>query len=201
MKRLILIRHGETRYTKEWRYCSHESVPLNKKGIAQAKRLCLKVKGLKIDRIYSSDTKRALQTSEIIFRSKKILKSKGLREIDFGRFCGKTIWEVSKRYPGINKIWLSSPIDVKIPGGESIRNFRKRVRGCLKRISTNNRGKAIAIVSHGGVLRMILLDLYKLGIDRFWDIKLNTAAFYKVEFKKGKAHGKVHLYSRWRKKR
>ncbi len=197
MRNLILIRHGETDYTLQGKYCGHGETPLNKKGIRQAKRLRQRLKRVKIDRIYSSDLTRALQTAEIIFKDRSILKRRGLREIDFGKFCGLTFEESSKLYPNVYKTWIKDPINAKIPQGESVKNFTKRVIRCFKSISNQNRAKNVVIVSHGGPIRIILLNLLRSDLNRFWEIGVDTAGVKTVEFK----DGKIHIYSRRGKKR
>lgn len=176
MKKLILIRHGETDYTEQRRYCGHGDVPLNARGIEQAEYLRAKLKNIKIDTIYSSDLKRALQTAKIAFPKRIIYRRKGLRENDFGRFSGLTYEEAGKTYPRAYSLWMHNPLDAKIPGGENLPNFAKRVEGCFKRIFDRNPKKTVAIVSHGGAIHIILLKLRKQGLDKFWDIAVKTAA-------------------------
>lgn len=186
MKKLILIRHGETEYTKASRYCGQKQTPLNSEGVRQAKRLCRKMKNVKVDRIYSSDLKRAFQTASIAFKNREILKKRCLREIDFGRFFGLTFDEASSRYPGAYKNWISKPQKAKIPGGESVAGFAKRVTRCFKRIFRENPGKTAAIVTHGGVIHVLLLYFRGQGLDKFWSMFIKTTEVNTIRFKNGK---------------
>lgn len=188
MRKLILIRHGDTDYTLNKRYCGQRNTPLNKRGIAQAKRLRKKLKGLRIDKVYSSDLKRAYQTAEIVFKGKRIVKRRGLREIDFGRFCGLSFQESTKLYPAVYNLWMNNPIDAKIPEGESVKTFAKRVLKTFKKIFKQNRKKVVAIVSHGGPIRVMLLYLLGLGFDKFWEIDVGVTHVKTVEFKKDKVY-------------
>lgn len=185
MKKLILVRHGETSYTVQGKYCGHEDVPLNEAGKEQARRLRESIKGVAIDTVYSSDLTRCLQTATIVFPDKTITKHKSLREIDFGAFSGHTFKEVEKKYPGIYKTWMEDPANVKIPNGESIQDLTKRVKDAFKEITSGNPGKNVAIVSHGGPLRIMLLGLQKKGPDKFWEIEQYTTALNIVDFNKG----------------
>ena len=184
MKKLILIRHGETEYTKTRRYCGHEDIPLNAKGIKQAKRLSGKLKSMRVDRIYSSDLKRALETAKIAFPKKTILKKKRLREIDFGEFSGLTFEEAKRIYPRSYKTWLNDPAKSRIPKGESMSILKNRVEACFKIIFGQNPKKTIALVSHGGPIRIILLKILGQNLDKFWNIKQDTATINVIEFKK-----------------
>ena len=182
MKKLILIRHGETDYTAERKYCGHSNTPLNSKGIKQADCLRPKLKKIKIDRIYSSDLRRAYQTAKIIFKNRTIIKKRNLREIDFGKFVGLTWEESSILYPDIYKTWVGNPTDTEIPNGESMRNFVKRVESCFIKISNRNSDKTVAVVSHGGTIRIILLKILRQDLDKFWTIEQNIAAINIIEF-------------------
>lgn len=185
MKKLILIRHGETDYTLQRKYCGHEDILLSANGIQQAKCLGAKLEKIKIDRVYSSDLGRALQTAEIVFPKQSIIRRKGLREIDVGRFSGLTFEEAEKRYPRIYRMWRDNLSSVKIPKGEKVSDFAKRVRKCSQEIFDHNSGKKVAIVSHGGPIRIILLRMLKQDLDKFWRIEQNVAAVNIVEFKGG----------------
>ena len=112
-----------------------------------------------------------------------IIKKISLREIDFGKFVDLTWEESSILYPDIYKTWLSNPAYTKIPKGESVRNFVKRVEICFTKISNQNSDKTVVVVSHGGPIRIILLKILKLGMDQFWTIEQNTAAINIIEFK------------------
>lgn len=185
MKKLFLIRHAETDYTLQKKYCGYKNTPLNAKGIRQAKRLYHRFKNIKVDRIYSSDLGRAYQTAKIIFPNKNIFKKQSLREINFGKFCELTWEEASKRYPKIYKKWLSNPIDVRIPNGEAMLEFTERVKECFRKIYEKDLDKTVAIISHGGVVRIILLDILKEEVGLFWNIEQGTAAINIIDFRKG----------------
>lgn len=185
MKKLILIRHGETGYTEQRRYCGHNNTPLNSKGIKQAIRLRSKLKKIKIDKIYSSDLRRACQTAKIIFKNRLIIKKRNLREIDFGAFVGLTWKESSQRYPSIYKTWLNNPLYTKIPNGESVSKFKKRIEKCFANMLDQNQDKTVALVCHGGPIRIIILKILKQDMDKFWNIEQDIACINIIEFKNG----------------
>jgi len=185
VKKLILIRHGKTDYTEKQKYCGHENIPLNNSGVEQANRLRVRLKRMKIDTVYASDLSRASQTAEIAFPKRRILKRARLREIDFGQFSGFTFEQVGRMYPDIYKAWLNNPADARIPDGESLAGFAKRINDCFERICKQNPKRAVAIVAHGGPIRIILLSLLKKGLEKFWDIEQHAAAINIAEFKNG----------------
>lgn len=176
MARLILIRHGETEYNFENRYCGFSDPPLNTKGIWQSKRLANRLKSLKIDKIYSSDLRRAYQTAKIIFKNNLIEKSESFREVNFGIFEGLRYEEILKVYPELYKDWIDNPVKVKIPNGESLKNLSKRVKEKLSSIFSQYKDKTIAVVTHGGPIRVILCDALKYNLEMFWQIKQQPGA-------------------------
>lgn len=187
MKKLILIRHGETDYGLQGKYCGYDDIPLNANGIKQANCLRAKLKKIRIDIVYSSDLKRAYQTAKIIFQNKVIHKRKGLREIDFGQFSGLTFEEANRLYPDVYKIWLNNPANAKIPDGENLHNFAKRVKGSFNKIFKQNMKKTVALVTHGGPIKIVLLKILNQDLDKFWDIQQDLAALNIIEFRNGTA--------------
>lgn len=184
MKRLILVRHGETIYSLQEKCCGQKDAALNVKGVKQAEQLQAKLKNVKVDRVYSSDLKRAYQTAKIIFNNKIIHKRKGLREIDFGQFTGLTYKEISRLYPSIYKTLMDNLAKAKMPKGESIHNFAKRVERSFNKIFEQNAAKTVAIVCHINPIRIIFLKILKQKLDKFWNIRQDVAAVNIIEFKR-----------------
>ena len=184
---LILIRHGQTDWGQQRRYCSFTNIELNATGKNQADKLSQRLSREVIDKIYSSDIKRAYQFADSVFKNSSIEKLKGFREIDFGRFEGLTYQELMDKHPIVYQNWLNNPYDVDIPGGESLKDLAKRVRSSLEEILSLNTGLAIAICAHAGPIRVILSDAQGLGLDKIWRVKVDCASLSRVEFINGKA--------------
>ncbi|NQU95018.1 MAG: alpha-ribazole phosphatase [Candidatus Omnitrophica bacterium] len=185
MKKLILIRHGETDYTTQRKYCGHENIPLNAQGIKQAKRLRSRLKNIQIDAIYSSDLLRAFETAKLVFPDMQVTRTEKLREINFGEFSGLTFADVESKYPGTYKAWIENPESVKIPNGESLPDLARRVDRFFERITKDNLKGNVAIISHGGPIRILLLGLQRRGLDKFWEIEQRTTAINIIDFDKG----------------
>ncbi|MEO1289544.1 MAG: histidine phosphatase family protein, partial [Chloroflexota bacterium] len=66
VKRVVLIRPGETDWNKIGRWQGIVAVPLNTHGIEQAKRLAKFVRNIALDVIYSSDVRRAKDTASVL---------------------------------------------------------------------------------------------------------------------------------------
>lgn len=179
---LVLIRHGTTEWNKKNRYCGYKDVGLNREGRAQAAKARNALKSFEFDRIYSSDRKRAIQTSRIIFNRAKIIKAGALREINFGVLEGLTHKEIMKRHIDSYEKWLKDPFRNNIPGAEPMNIFKNRVLAAIKKIAGVNRDRTVAIVCHGGVIAIFISSLLK---DRnFWRHIPSGASITIVEYKK-----------------
>ena len=180
MARLILVRHGETEWNRTGRYQGHTDVDLSATGLWHAERLRDRLDGQRIDAVYSSDSKRALRTAQIITskRDLAVLPCKELREIDFGKLEGMTNDEIQHHYPN----WADMSPDVSLPGGESLNQLISRVKLFASRLVEHSDDKTILVVAHGGSLQVLMCIL--LGIDiehRWWQIRLGNASLTILE--------------------
>lgn len=182
--KLILIRHGRTAWNFKKRYCGARDIGLDRAGKKEAARLYGRMKKEIVHKIYSSHKKRARQTAEIAFGTSAIKKAAGLAEIHFGVFEGLTYKQVLKKYPTVYKKWLKNPFDTVIPGGERLPDFKKRVVAAIKKIVSLNKGKTVAIVSHGGAISIFINQI--LGSRDFWKHIPRSASISVVEYNGGK---------------
>ncbi len=168
MKKIILIRHGETKANSNKQYQGHMDFPLNENGLGQAKALSdVLGERYKIETIYCSPLIRAKQTANAIANTLNLepIVLDELKEIDFGKWDGLTYDEIALKYPISD--WLVSPEKTDIDGGEKWVDFSTRVDKALKRIAMSEHG-VIAIVTHAGVIRNYLSQILNLkGLDVF----------------------------------
>lgn len=119
--RVYLIRHGETEYNRTMKVQGHAEIPLNDLGIRQAARLARRFSGVRLDRIYASDLRRATMTAAILAAQTgaPLLYDPGLRERDPGDLTHKDYQESIR--------FFTDP-DYEPPGGETHHDFLHRVR-------------------------------------------------------------------------
>lgn len=200
MTRLILVRHGQTDYGLENRYCGFSDPPLNKKGVWQSERLFFRLRKVRVDKVYSSDLQRAFQSAKIIFKSLLIEQISDFREMDFGILEGLRYEEIINIYPKLYRDWLKYPSMIKIPEGEGLKQLKKRVNTKLSSILSGNKGKTIALVTHGGPIRTILCSALKfdpsfslkvnpeqsrrIGLKMFWQIEQEIGALNIIDYSK-----------------
>lgn len=152
--RLCVVRHGETAWNAEHRVQGQLDVPLNGTGLAQAGAIARALASEKFDAIYSSDLSRARQTAEPVSRlwGLPIKLEPDLRERHYGIFQKYTYAEVKVRFPEDYARFLARDPDFNFRSGESLREFSDRSVKIISRIENQNRGKNIAVFTHGGVL-------------------------------------------------
>ena len=185
VKRIILIRHGQTDWNLTGKYQGHTDVDINAAGRAQAKKLSGRMRSEEVDAVYSSDRVRAVNFAEIVFRGRKVIRKPDLREICFGVFEGLTYDEIVAKYPALYSRWLAKPFGTKIPGGEAPSVFKNRVLRSFRRILRSGADTTIAIITHGGVINIIMRESLKLNKNRGFVPALASVNI--IEFKKRKA--------------
>ena len=186
---LILIRHGETPYNRDRRYQGHRDTLLTRKGKRQTKKIALRLRNEPLDAIYSSDLKRTKYTAKAIshYHSLKVKTLPELREIDFGDWEGKTHDEIQRGWRGLLDEWEREPSKIKIPGGESIQKLAERTRTTIKKIISTHPNQRVTIVTHGGPIRIILMDALDLGLDDWWKTITSNGGISIIEYQSNKA--------------
>lgn len=167
MTRLIIVRHAESALNEQNRIQGHKDSGLTFKGLYQSQRLAKRIQKIHIDKIYSSDLGRAYSTTLEIVRYTKLPVTRDplLREIHLGAWEGMTPEEVDKLYDKGYQKWLKKPSGIKIPKGEPLARFKRRVTARIDAIARANSGKTVLIVTHGGVITALLSHWLKADFD------------------------------------
>ncbi|MDQ6993445.1 MAG: histidine phosphatase family protein [Mariprofundus sp.] len=79
-----------------------------------------------------------------------------IAEMHYGRWEGKTSDQIKREYPGMLEMWRRDPSNMRPPAGESIHELRLRLQMWMQEISLGYKGKHLLLVSHSGVLRMLI---------------------------------------------
>ncbi|WP_010248175.1 alpha-ribazole phosphatase [Acetivibrio cellulolyticus] len=184
---LILVRHGETDSNKRQTYLGWTDAELNENGVQQVQFLRDRLKGTKIDGIYSSPLKRAMQTAKIINEDYKldIKCSQGLKERNFGIWDDLTYKELTEQYPTEYSEWVSDWVKYRIKDGESAEDAYDRAAAFIDELLKNGGDGVFLIVTHLGVIRFILAYLLNMGIGSSWRFRVDNASITRVEIKDG----------------
>lgn len=168
---LIFIRHGESEGNKVSRFNGSLDLPLTDKGREQAVKTAEYLKKFKIDKVYSSNLSRALETAHIIADTQgaEVIENKNLREIFGGDFEGKPYDDLRTKFPVEFGIWLNDLGNCRCPNGESIRELLHRFNEEIKRIAAENRDKTILIGTHAMPIRVMSTVWSKKDITQIRD--------------------------------
>lgn len=180
--RLILIRHGETAWTRERRFQGRMDLPLTLKGRRSSLELAQILKTKNIDCVYTSALKRARETGRIIARTikRKIRRDPRLNEISFGVWEGKTAIELLASKDAAFQSWCRGRFKTPV-GGERFQSFKQRTTSFLNELKQRHRNRTIAVVSHGGTIKMMLCLLFHLPFHFFSTFRVDPASISEIE--------------------
>jgi len=186
MTKLILIRHGETIINTVGKlHFTNDKENLTKKGVAQMEAVAFALKELNPQVLYCSKSLRAEESAKILTDKLGIqLKSvMGLEERDWGDFSGESWSEVEAVLKNMSseERYLYVP-----PRGESWKDTESRLVGAVLKILQSNEDKTVAIVSHGGAIRILMPYLLNLPKEETFKYNPDIASITIFDYKKGK---------------
>jgi probable phosphoglycerate mutase len=173
MARVLLIRHGETDWNRAGRWQGHADVPLSELGRTQAAALGERLRSLgeAVTAIYTSDLARARDTARAVAAALGLasIEDRAWREMDVGRWSGSSRDEIRARYA---EEWdrITAGEDLPRGGGETLAAFSARVAGALERVAAEHSGRRVAVVTHGGTIRVALLHALGLPTTRLREV-------------------------------
>jgi len=168
---------------------------LNQKGTGQGHALALALKDEPITAIYSSPLIRAMEMANLIkvfHPSVPLFEEEGLREMDLGEYEGMEAQRWSSQNDAFYRSWLESPASVRIPGGENLLEVQDRAICALKRITQlHPPGSTLVLCSHNFVNLTLLCYALKVPLDRFRELRQETAGLNVLYMQGQKLQAKV----------
>ncbi len=164
LRRLLLVRHGETDGESSVRYHGSTDVDLSEGGRAQMKRAALLVRHEQIDLVIASPLRRSWQAAWIVGAGAQVRLVNDFREIHFGRWEGLNAEEIEAQDPVLFQEWRAGSPGFEFPSGERRDAFRERVLAGLKRLEQSGAANALLVV-HKGVVRTIAEKLLGSPLD------------------------------------
>jgi len=199
--RLFLLRHGEVEERYHRSFGGLIDMDLSPRGVEQATALAGWItRHSTLDAIYLSPMKRAQRTAAPLLAATGIAGTtlKGLHEVDFGSWTGHTWEEVHAKHGVSPFAWLDQLDGPGFPGGENAVQFRERVKVCLLEIVEKHPGQSVAVVCHGGVIRMLLAILLDLTIPRMAGFEVDYASCTRVDYRALKSEVQFLNLTPWR---
>ena len=133
---------------------------------------------VKWDVIISSPLLRCVEFSESLSDQEDIKLEiiEEFQEIDFGEWEGKSPDELIKDDNEILKRWWLSPTKQTPPEGEDFHDFRARVLKNLKQITEKYEDQRILLVTHAGVIRVILMSILGMQEENLFRLNVDYAS-------------------------
>ncbi|WP_179194806.1 histidine phosphatase family protein [Bacillus sp. EAC] len=187
--RIILIRHTESIGNKMKVYAGSTDYELTEYGITQIHVVVNQLERIldkeSIYNLFSSPLQRCTILSEEIGKSIGVEKhiDNRLSETNFGLFEGKTYNDLINEFPEILDKWNKDIIHFQIPKGESLIMCEERISSFCEELKWKNEDSII--VSHGGIIKLILLNLLNLDINHFWKFFTSNGCIIEIEHNEG----------------
>jgi 2,3-bisphosphoglycerate-dependent phosphoglycerate mutase len=170
MSELILLRHGQSQWNLENRFTGWVDVPLSARGEAEARAAGEQLRGRRIDKVYTSVLRRAIETATLALETAGLgplptVRDAALNERMYGDLQGLDKAEAAARFGDAQvKLWRRS-YDVRPPGGESLADTAARVLPYWEShiLPDLRAGLNVLVAAHGNSLRALVMHLDRLG--------------------------------------
>jgi len=154
---IVLVRHGETEWTRTGQHTGTSDIPLTDEGRRQGERLGSWLAGRVFARVLTSPLERAAETCRLAGVGGQAERIPELVEWDYGEYEGITTPQIRERRPGWF-LWRDG-----CPGGETARDVAARIGPVVSELRDLD-GDA-AVFAHGHVLRVFTALWLHLGPD------------------------------------
>ena len=174
-----LLRHGDVKGGKKYRGLLDD--PLSESGWQQLREVTSEKKHWQ--HIITSPLKRCAEFATELAQTHNLPlhKNESLKEISFGLWEGKTADELLKAEPDKAKQYWADPINITPPQGESLPDFEKRVVTAWQKILTVFQGQHVLIISHAGVIRIILCHILGMPLTELFKLDVGLAKASRIE--------------------
>jgi 2,3-bisphosphoglycerate-dependent phosphoglycerate mutase len=181
MPDLILLRHGQSQWNLENRFTGWVDVPLSAKGEAEARAAGEKLRGRRIDQVFSSTLLRATETARLALETAGLgplptERDAALNERMYGDLQGMNKAEAAERF-GADQVkrWRRS-YDEKPPNGESLADTAARVLPYWEHriLPALRAGRNVLVPAHGNSLRALVMHLDGLTREQVLELEIPT---------------------------
>ncbi|WP_375404992.1 histidine phosphatase family protein [uncultured Amnibacterium sp.] len=177
---LVLVRHGETAWSRSGRHTGVTDVPLTDEGERRARALRPVLADRDVALVLSSPRRRAVTTAQLAGFADRLETTEDLAEFDYGAYEGLTSDEIETIRPGWN-LWRHGA-----PDGETPAEVRVRVERVIARAQTVlDAGHDVLAFAHGHVLRALAAAWIDLPPEGGGRLVLSTAGIAELGYEHG----------------
>ncbi len=178
-----IIRHAEKEqgdfYNPD---LGHQDQPISKKGLADARKLSAYFKGQSVSTIFVSEYIRTNQTIKPVAQELNLSThvDSRLNEIDNGVIEALSAQEIQENFPEIWSAFIERDRDFQFPEGESGAEALGRIKSFFEEMQQNK--DDIILVSHDGLMRLMMCHILDLEVYRRWDFRVDTCGLIEIEY-------------------
>jgi probable phosphoglycerate mutase len=180
---LTLIRHGETEHNKGQLTLGRADVPLNARGLRQARAVAASV-ARPPAALYASPLARCRETANVIgvATDVSVTVDPGLIEMDVGEMEHLSREELRERNPEFLREWLTAPGAARMPGGETLVEVQERAWAAVERMQAGLPEGEVIAVTHNFVILTIACRVLNLPLDDFRRLRTALGGISRIEF-------------------
>ena len=154
LRRIVLVRHGETVGNSKVRFHGSGDVALSEEGRSQMREAAYRLRNEPFDLVLASPLERSWEAAWIVSGGAPVRLEAGLREVHFGRWEGLTKAEIEASDPILYADWQNKADGFEYPSGERRAEFRARVEQSLSSLLDSGAASALLVI-HKGVIRIM----------------------------------------------
>ncbi len=147
---IILVRHGETEWSKTGQHTGRTDIGLTDRGRNEAALVAPTLEGWDFAQVFSSPLSRAWDTAKLAMIEGDITVDENLVEWDYGIFEGRTNDDIQAEYPGWSK-WEGA-----LEGGESAVDVGVRADLAIERLIEAAADGPALVFAHGHFLAILI---------------------------------------------
>ncbi|WP_432219015.1 alpha-ribazole phosphatase family protein [Pseudomonas kribbensis] len=176
--RLDLLRHGETELGGGLRGSLDDA--LTEKGWAQMREAVIGQGPW--DRLVSSPLQRCARFAEELGAQRDLSVSldKDLQELHFGAWEGQSAAALMETDAESLGLFWADPYSFTPPQGEAVSDFSARVLAAVMRLHAAHAGERVLLVSHGGVMRLLLARARGLPREQLLNVEVAHGALFSL---------------------
>jgi broad specificity phosphatase PhoE len=165
LRRIVLVRHGETVGNSRERFHGSSDVALSDEGRDQMRAAAYELRTETFDLVLASPLQRSWTSASIFSGGAPVRLDARFSEVHFGRWEGLTKEEIEATDPILYADWQNQAPNFEYPSGERRANFRARVEEGLEGILASGASNALVVV-HKGVIRAIVEKLTGTALEK-----------------------------------
>lgn len=166
---LYLLRHGQTECSRNNSFCGSIDSELTPEGLDMAKAFADAYSYMDWTAIFCSPMRRTVLTAKSLCEAigMEAQLRDGLKEINYGKWEGKTPEIISREYHDDYIRWSADPAWNAPTGGEMAVTIATRALQVIEEIKQNYSSGNVLVVAHKATIRIILCSLLGIDVGRF----------------------------------